>query len=187
MRDHANPIHQASVDRIGHAGAAYWQTGASLLELAIVVTVISFLAVAFFRRFSYTQEYAEKAAMELTIENMRAGLRAQVGALLMSDRTAEIASLAGGNPVLWLEEQPENYLGETQGQPQVDAGGKWYFDRRQRELVYTPNLRRHFDVPLDGVDGVRVKVVPVTQTGATATPGEPRWVQLAVTNDERWF
>ena len=174
-------------DAAGHAGAKYRHAGATLAEFAVAATVLAVLGAVFLLRLLDAQEYAEKIAMEATVENMRAGLRAQVGALLIADRTSEIVALAAGNPVQWLDDPPEGYLGEYPGQPPTDTSGAWYFDSVLGELVYTANLRRHF-IP-SGSSGytVRLKVLPISDAAAARSPNEPVWVRLAVLNDYSWF
>lgn len=159
-----------------------------MLEFAVSATVLGVVAVIFLGRLLTAEEHAEKSAMELSISHMRAGLRAQVGALLIADRASEIAALAGGDPTDWLEFPPENYLGEFGDQPPYDVAGNWYFDTTRRELVYTANSRRHFvPSPTDGYT-VRVKIVPLAiSKESVASPGEPGWVELAIVNDYRWF
>lgn len=168
-------------------GAKYRQRGATLVELAVAATVLAVLAISLLSRLLDAQEYAEKVAMELTVSNMRAGLRGQVGALLIADRTSEIVALAGGNPVQWLDEPPESYLGDFRGQPADDTRGAWYFDSALRELIYTANLRRHFAASRNSGYTVRLKVLPIADTGLAASPQEPVWVQLAVINDYSWY
>ena len=176
-----------SNDAAGHAGAKYRHAGATLVEFAIAATVLAVLAGVFLLRLLDAQEYAEKLAMEATVANMRAGLRAQVGALLIADRTSEIVTLVANNPVQWLDDPPEGYLGEYRGQPPKDTAGAWYFDSAQGELVYTANLRRHF-VPSSRFGyTVRLKVLPVSEPAAWQSSNEPVWVHLALLNDYSWF
>jgi hypothetical protein len=179
---------RAANDAVWQHGAKYGHDGATLLEFAVSATVLGVIAVIFLGRLLTAEEHAEKAAMELSISHMRAGLRAQVGALLMADRASEIAALAGGDPTDWLDSRPENYLGAFRDQPPGDVAGTWYFDATRRELVYTANSRRHF-VP-SASDGytVRVKIVPLPRsTDSVAAGDEPGWVQLAIVNEYRWF
>lgn len=175
-------------DVVWQHSAQYRHAGATLLEFAVSATVLGVVAVIFLGQLLTAEEQAEKSAMELSLSHMRAGLRAQVGALLIADRASEIAALAGGDPTDWLDLPPENYLGEFHGQPPHDVAGTWYFDATRRELVYTANSRRHFvPSPSDGYT-VRVKIVPVaTPKDWVASPGEPGWVELAIVNDYRWF
>ncbi len=175
-------------DAVWQRGAKYGHGGASLLEFAVSATVLGVIAVIFLGRLLTAEEHAEKAAMELSISHMRAGLRAQVGALLMADRASEIAALAGGDPTNWLDSPPENYLGAFPGQPPLEVAGSWYFDATRRELVYTANSRRHFVPSANDGYTVRVKIVPVPHsTDSVASPGEPGWVELAIVNEYRWF
>ncbi len=174
-------------DAAGHTDAKYRHAGATLVEFAGAAIVLGVLATVFMLRLLEAQEYAEKLAMELTIANMRAGLRAQVGALLIADRTSEIVVLAGKNPVQWLDEPPEDYLGEHSGAPAHDTSGAWYFDSAAGELVYTANLRRHFMAADSTGYTVRLRVVPVADAGLGASPHEPGWVRLAIVNDYSWF
>lgn len=170
--------------------AADSQLGASLLESAVAISVVGVLAATLLQRLLYVEEYAEKTAMELTIANMRAGMRGRVGLLLIADQASKIPTLAGENPVQWLEREPENYLGELEQAPRPQPKGKWYFDLKRRELVYTANSRAHFTPSRYQDYSVRLRVMPVpalqTMSGAH-TPRQQDWVALAVVNDYRWF
>jgi general secretion pathway protein G len=165
-------------------------SGASRFELLVAVSVIAVSATVLLERLLFYQEYAEKVAMELTVANMRAGMRARIATLLIADRMSEISSLADENPVSWLDRKPENYLGEFEGAPGFAQEGKWFFDRRGRELVYTANNRRFF-IPSAYRDyTVRVRVMrvsPVMAATSKARSNEPEWVTLVIVNDYRWF
>jgi hypothetical protein len=168
--------------------AAQRQSGASRFELLVAVGVVAAVGGVLLERFY--QEYAEKVAVDLTIASMRAGLRSQVAGLLIADRVSEIQTLADRNPVSWLAQPPENYLGEMDAPPEQDARGKWYFDRKRRELVYTANNRRHFTPSVYRDYTVRVR--PMRVRAPERPPGsgagrEPEWVVLVVVNDYRWF
>ena len=182
------PGANAANDAVWQHGAKYGHAGATLLEFAVSATVLGVVAVIFLGRLLTAEEHAEKSAMELSISHMRAGLRAQVGALLIADRASEIGALAGGDPIDWLELPPENYLGKFHGRPPHDVAGAWYFDAIRGELVYTANSRRHFAPSASDGYTVRVKIVPIAgRKESAATPGEPAWVQLAIVNEYRWF
>ena len=170
--------------------AAKWQGGATRMELAVSIAVVGILAAALLERLLYVEEYAEKTAMELTIANMQAGLRARIGNLLIEGQPSRIPTLAGANPVEFLDKHPDNYLGALEVSPDGRADGNWYFDINRRELVYTANNTLHF-VPSAYRDyTVRLRVMPVH---AAANPGggkpgaQQDWVALGVVNDYRWF
>jgi general secretion pathway protein G len=173
-----------------HAYAAQRQSGASRLELLVAAAAVAAVAGVLLERFAYYQEYLEKVAMDLTIASMRAGLRSQVAGLLIADRVSEIQTLADRNPISWLEHPPENYLGELDSPPEKDARGKWYFDGKRRELVYTANNRRHFTPSVYRDYTVRVRPMRVRAADDGSRPGarrEPEWVVLVVVNDYQWF
>jgi prepilin-type N-terminal cleavage/methylation domain-containing protein len=170
-----------------NSGAAFWQCGASLLELSVAMVVISILAATMLQRLFHVQEYAEKVAMESMISRFRSALRVRVGELLIADRAAEIETLAGANPVDWLENRPGNYLGTLSGKAGAGAEGQWYFDAVNRELVYTANSRRYFVSPTDSDYTVRLKVLPILNANEDISQGQPVWVRLAVTSDYIWF
>ena len=125
------------------------QAGFSLFELVAAIAIVGVFGGVLLQRMLYLLEYAEMAAMDLTVAHMRTGLRYKTGDLLIRDKVSEIATLADENPVDWLQNHPENYLGEFALQPDADLRGKWYFDKTRHELVYTINNRRHF-LPASG-------------------------------------
>lgn len=165
------------------------QRGISRLEFAVAATLFAVLAGVLLERLLYVEEYAEMTAMELTVANMRTGLRNRMGDLLIRDRVSEIATLADENPMSWLERRPDNYLGEFDREPDLDLRGSWYFDRGRHEIVYTVNLRRHF-APRDREDyRVRLRAVaqPVPAGGTAGGKNAHRWVALVETSGGSWF
>jgi len=120
------------------------QMGISLFELVVAIAIVGVFGGVLLQRLLYLQEYAEMTAMDLTVANLRTGLRYKTGELLIRDKVSEIATLADENPVNWLQNPPENYLGEFDRKPDTDLRGKWHFDKTRHELVYTVNNDRHF-------------------------------------------
>lgn len=170
-------------------GDARTQRGFSRLEFAVVVAVFGVFAGVLLERFQYYQEYAEKTAMEMTIANIRAGLRLRVANLLMADRVSEIAALTDDNPIDWLERKPENYLGEFDGAPPEEPRGKWYFDRRHGELVYTASSRRHFSPAGQADFTVHYRAVrmPAGKQDVALRDTRQQWVAILPANEYRWF
>jgi general secretion pathway protein G len=165
------------------------QRGFSRFELAVAIAIFTALGGVLLERFQYYQEYAEKTAMEMTVTNIRAGLRLKVADLLMADRVSEIPTLADENPIVWLEKKPENYLGELDGEPVDEPRGKWYFDKLRHELVYTADIRRHF-APADGSDFTaryRVGRMSAGKHDADVPGAAQQWVAVLPANDFRWF
>lgn len=120
--------------------------GFSLLELVVSLSVFSVLVGVFAQRFLYMQEFAEKTAMELTVMNMRTGLRFKAAELMTRQRMADMPALLEENPIHWLERPPENYVGEFVNPAMHDIQpGSWYFDIGRKQLVYRLNQSRYFN------------------------------------------
>lgn len=163
------------------------QRGASRLELAVVVVVFGALATVFLERTLYYQEYAEMAAMELTVENLRAGLRFRVAELLLEDKVSKIPTLAEANPMDWLERKPDNYIGEVAYAPEDEPRGEWYFDTTRRELVYTVNNRRFFSPSVYRDFSVRYRAMRIGGQQTAGAGISQEWVALVLVNDYRWL
>jgi hypothetical protein len=163
------------------------QRGASRLELAVVVAVFGALATVFLERTLYYQEYAEMVAMEMTVANLRTGLRYRVAELLLQDKVSEIPTLADANPMDWLQTRPENYIGELDSAPEEERRGAWYFDRGRRELVYTANNRRFFSPSVYRDFSVRYRTMRVGGREIDGAGIAQEWVALVLVSDYRWL
>jgi general secretion pathway protein G len=120
--------------------------GFTLLELVIVACVVSILAVVLLNRMQFYQRAAEKAAMEQTTGAIRSALNLQVAALVAKDRTDFLPELLKENPMDWLAQKPANYAGEYFGDKAEGnvVSGQWYFDLKDRNLVYLMHNRNGF-------------------------------------------
>ena len=169
----------------GRAG----QRGASQLELAVSIVLLAIFLAVFLERAFYYQEYAEKTAMEMTVANMRTGLRYKIAGLILDNRLPEIATLADENPVNWLAEPPENYLGELDSLPRDGTAGKWFYDKRARELVYTVNNRRHFVPNHDRDFTIRYRAAQIQGEATTSSPATRAqvWVELKQRQIHTWL
>ena len=163
--------------------------GFSLFELVAAIAIVAVFGGVLLQRMLYLQEYAEMTAMDLTVANLRTGLRFKTGDLLMRDMVSEIATLADENPVGWLQAHPENYLGEFEQKPDTDLRGKWYFDKTRHELVYTINNRRHFLPASDQDYSLRWHPVRLRakEENISGSRGDAQWVALVQVAGGRWF
>jgi hypothetical protein len=76
-------------------------------------------------------------------------------------RLARLDTAAGSNPMPLLTEKPETYAGEFFGaDPALFEPGTWYFDTRDRALVYVLRFPERFVSPLSGPPRARVRVDP---------------------------
>lgn len=167
--------------------------GATLLEFAVVASVLGVLALVLLDRLAYYQEWAEKANMESTAAALKSALRMEFSTLMMEGRMREGSALARQNPMSWLDLKPANYLGEFDGAaPDVPPRGNWYYDRRALELVYRVNQGRYFTPDSRGRREVRFRVAliydeMVENQGAGASPMAPSGVKLTLVEIYKWF
>ncbi|MBT9520548.1 MAG: hypothetical protein IV101_06605 [Dechloromonas sp.] len=127
-------------------------------EFAVVVVLISILALVLLGALGRTSNEMEEAGVQAEVATIRIGLMEVVahretfgGSLPKSD-----------NPLDWVTTRPANYLGEVDGIP--DSKSVWYFDRKARELVYRfrDGHRARFRLSRDGnVDSPKAVVAGV--------------------------
>jgi hypothetical protein len=165
------------------------QRGFSLFGLVAAIAIVGVFGGVLLHRMLYLQEYAEMTAMDLTVANLRTGLRYKTSDLLMRDKVSEITTLADENPIDWLENHPENYLGEFDLKPDTDLRGKWYFDKTRHELVYTINNRRHFLPASDQDYALRWHAVRLRakEESISGSKSNLQWVALIQVAGGRWF
>jgi prepilin-type N-terminal cleavage/methylation domain-containing protein len=132
--------------------------GFTLLELMVVVSIIGVLAAVFLDRVLRYQEDAELAAMEQTVGILRSALHLQIAGILTRGAPGDLNKLANQNPMDWLAEKPRNYSGEyfDPKAGQVPPGN-WYFDLKDRQLVYLVDRGEHFKPDRDGMKWVRYR------------------------------
>lgn len=129
---------QSQPRSLGYYAASHWMQGAVLL--AVLALIVGGLLSAL----SDAGERAEKQGVELTIRNMRTGLKLAMGEVMMEQREGEIASWVGSNPVRWLGSLPGGYRGECSAEESRNlSGGEWCFEGGRRELVYRPHHPEH--------------------------------------------
>lgn len=165
------------------------QYGASFVEFAVSMALMGIFVGVLLERALYYQEYAEKTAMESTAKNIRTGLRYKVADLILANRESEITTLADESPMTWLGERPPNYMGELDSAPVDEPKGQWYFDKRNRELVYTVSNRRHFSPSSYRDFGIRYRVMRISAGAVTdrSPQAAETWVSLVLLTEYGWF
>ncbi|MBQ5947586.1 hypothetical protein [Massilia sp. ST3] len=110
------------------------QGGASRFEFAVCMLLVALLAGGLLIRLLDVREESERAAAHHVAGALRTALAARVARM---EEDAQLAKLAGENPMHWLSRLPPNYLGEYYS-PDL-AGlrkGSWYFDRTDKSINY---------------------------------------------------
>jgi hypothetical protein len=131
---------------------------------------------------------SRKTAGGATIRNLRSTLRWQVGQRMIHGAAADIAQLAGANPIAWLAQPLPGYRGERVGTAgtQIEAGN-WYFDRAARELAYVPRFRNHLLTDGNSAGELRWRLQALKNgPGSDVNPAVTEIV-LVETAPYRWF
>lgn len=127
-------------------------------EFAVVVVLISILALVLLHALGSAQDAMEEARMQTEASAIRIGLMEVVAH--RETFGGELPKSA--NPVDWVSAKPANYVGELDGLPASKS--VWYFDRQAKELVYLfgDGHRARFRLSRDAsVDSARAVVAGV--------------------------
>ena len=160
------------------------QSGLTWIEFSVVASVLAVLAGGSLTALVYYEELAEATAVQLTVQNIRSGLRYQIADRLVAGRTPEIGRLLGANPVTWLERSPDGYAGIV-GTGSVGSlpGGSWFYDIDRGEIGYVPKLSFH----LVTEPGERAILRWRMQALRSPAPGEVEGLMLVAVTQYRWF
>lgn len=170
----------AYADRGGHIR----QAGLTWLEFSVVASVLAVLAGSLLTALLYYEELAEATVVQLTIENMRSGLRYQIADRLVAGRTPEIGQLLRANPVSWLQRSPEGYVGIVPAYSVRSLpAGSWFYDADRGEIGYMPKLSFH----LAAEHGERAILRWRMQALRSSTPAEVEGLALVSVTPYRWF
>jgi type II secretory pathway pseudopilin PulG len=119
--------------------------GFSFAECAVVALIFAVLVGTILQRMGAYQEQAEQVAIRNMETALRAALALRTGHLRAIGKDAEIAGLAGQNPIQWLTKPPPNYIGEYFNPvPPGLTAGNWYFNSTSKHLTYLLHTRGIF-------------------------------------------
>jgi len=148
------------INPMGRKGLS--QRGFTLLELAVVVSIISILAVFALNRYYKLLVDVERTSMNHDIGVMRSAVSLQFADHYVRGDMVGLKQLIGSNPMELLAEKPVNYLGEVLHSRQADIEpGNWYFDPAAQTLVYLVKNQLYFETALEGRARARFKIFPV--------------------------
>ena len=124
--------------------------------------------------------------MDSTLRTIKTGLQIRLAELIVTNRQSQAAQLETEDPIRWLDDKPPNYGGSYRTPP--DAG-VWYFDARERQLVYVVNTGNRLELDSDtGAKQVRFRArllkdrLQLYGTGVESVSG----VALVPVNPYRW-
>lgn len=121
------------------------QRGASLFEFAVAVVVVGILIGLLLQRLWYYQGEAERAAVQMTVANVRTALEIKAAQAKLPGRSIDLTFLTEQNPFDLLKAKPANYAGELFSPDNDDIGaGNWCFDRTDKSLIYLLNFGNSF-------------------------------------------
>lgn len=133
--------------------------GFTLLELVVVVLIVSIAAVIALQHLLAVRVDAERATVTRTIGNLRSGIGMHIARSVLDDDWEAIATLDGANPMALMARVPDSYLGELSSpDPDAIAAQRWYFDSRQRLLVYRVEFGEYFESTLGSPARARFKL-----------------------------
>ena len=132
------------------------QRGFSLLELVLVVTLIGVLFVIAIDRLLILKVEAERTAMAQILGALRSAMSIQIAKKISSGKVDELPNMARTNPMDWLSEKPDNYIGiKDEPDPADIKGYQWYFDSYNNWLVYRVGNDGYFSNQLKGAPRAR--------------------------------
>lgn len=161
------------------------QAGITLLEFSVVAAVLVMIAGSLLAALLYHEELAEAAVVQMTIRNMRSGLRYQIADRLVAGRTREMGQLVRANPLSWLESSPDGYVGTVRTDSVRSLpGGSWFYDIDRGEIGYVPKLSFYLVMePTERPKILRWRM----QALRSPTPWEVEGLMLVTVSPYRWF
>lgn len=131
------------------------QLGFTLLELVIVIVIISILALFAIDRVFAIRAAAERSSVQQLVGTIKSALGLEVAQLALAGNMNGVAKLDKSNPLDLLSQKPNNYIGEKQN---VKKTGVWYFDKKQKMLIYNVNYSENFTSSLKGTPRIRYRI-----------------------------
>lgn len=133
------------------------QSGFTLLELVVVIIIIASIGLVAVSRFAQWSAVAERASLQTVVGAIRTALGLETTRLALRQQLQELPALVDTNPMQLLAQTPDKYMGEiTAGEPVAE--GAWYYDPRQKLLVYRLKYTAGFESALPGPPQIRYRI-----------------------------
>ena len=162
------------VFKIRDASNSRHDRGFTFLELAVVITIISVLAVFALDRYYRLLVDVERTAMTHDLGVMRSAISLQVAGHFVAGDMAGLEGLVNSNPMELLAEKPDNYLGVIHHERLEGlAPGNWFFEASTGTLLYMVRNDLYFETSLGKPKRARFMIQAVSseklQGGAKQT------------------
>ena len=129
--------------------------GFTLLELVVVIFVISWLGLFAIDRIFALRIAAEQASVKQVVGIIKSALGLEVAQLALEGKMSSVAKLNKTNPIELLAQKPNNYIGEKTDSDHIIEPGVWYFDKKQKALIYNVRYSETFITSLKGLPRIR--------------------------------
>jgi len=134
------------------------QQGFTLLELVVVIIIISILGLFAIDRIFAIRIAAEQAAVKQLVGTIKSALGLEVARLALNGKMSAVVKLDNSNPLLLLSQNPNNYIGEKSNDKNIIEPGVWYFNKKQKTLVYNVLYAENFKTTLKGLPRIRHRI-----------------------------
>ena len=137
------------------------QRGFTFLELAVVITVISALAMVALNYYYKLLVDIERTAMEQDLGAIRTAISMQVVGHFSAGKMSDLKKLVDSNPMDLLAEKPENYLGVISHYTLEEIEkGNWFYDSQAQILIYLVRNQVYFETDLKEPARAQFKILP---------------------------
>ncbi len=135
------------------------QHGFSLFELVVVVLLVGIFMIFAIDRMLRLQIEAERVSVQQVIASLKSAVNLQAAEMVVSKGINAIKTLENTNPMNYLQELPNNYLGAKNDRQAGDyLLASWYYDPLLSILVYKVKNINYFVSSLSGTPRIRLKV-----------------------------
>ena len=124
----------------------------------MVIIIISILGLFAIDRIFAIRIAAEQAAVKQLVGTIKSALGLEVARLALDGKMSAVAKLDKSNPLLLLSQNPNNYIGEKNNGKKITEPGVWYFDKKQKTLVYNVLYSENFKTTLKGSPRIRHRI-----------------------------
>lgn len=164
------------------------QNGRSVLEFVLVVVIIGTLIMYVIDRVQNILADVERVAVVRVIGSLDSAVNLQAAERVLAQGVDAIKNLEHVNPVNFLSEPLENYIGVRSDLLAAQLPpGSWYFDEDEKMLGYIVKNQDRFETRLSGIPRLRFKVILLY--APMAKPKKPAAVQgikLQSMDSYRW-